>query len=253
MAAPFDPIHVNSVEEDGDALLVSCRHTCALYKIDRRTGELIWRFGGRRSDFEIPEGGEFGWQHDLRRQPDGTLTIFDNHEHAEKTDAVSAVLRFDLDEESMAARLVQALRYEDRYGYAMGSAQFLEDGHVLIGWGMDPYVTEFDANGEVVFELSDVGLGSYRACRSPWMGRPTTEPDLAIGPDGAAHASWNGATEVARWRFLGGPALGRLRELTTVDRAGFETSAQIKDVTHLQVEALARSGRVLARSRVLAL
>ena len=83
---------------------------------------------------------------------------------------MSAALRFELDEEAMTARLVQALRHEDRYGYAMGNAQYLPDGHVLVGWGMDPYATEFDGDGEVVFELSDLGLGSYRSYRFPWRG-----------------------------------------------------------------------------------
>lgn len=248
---PFDPIHVNSVEEDGDALLISCRHTNACYKIDRRTGELIWRFGGTRSDIEVPEGGEFGWQHDLRRQPDGTLTMYDNHEHAMETDEVSAALRFRVDEEAMTAELVQALRHEDRYGYAMGNAQYLDDGHVLVGWGMDPYATEFDESGEVVFEIGQLGLGSYRSYRFPWVGRPTTSPDLAIGPDGAAYCSWNGATEVRQWRVLAGRSADRLREVETVQRDGFETTIPLAEgTTHVRVEALDARGGVLGTSRV---
>lgn len=247
-ALPFDPIHVNSIEEDGDALLLSARHTSACYKIDRRTGELIWRLGGRQSDFEVPEELEFGWQHDLRRQPDGSYTMYDNHENAEETDAVSAALRFELDEEAMTATLVQALRHEDRYGYAMGNAQYLDDGHVLVGWGMDPYATEFDESGEVVFELSGLGLGSYRSYRFPWRGRPVTPPDIGVA-DGAAYVSWNGATEVARWRVLGGARRNALSEVTTVDRAGFETSAPVAGAAYVRAEALDATGRVIGRTR----
>lgn len=246
---PFDPIHVNSIEADGDALLISCRHTCALYKLDRRTGEVIWRFGGKRSDFEVPDGGEFGWQHDLRRQPDGTITIYDNHEHLEETDAVSAALRFRLDEEAMTAELVQALRHEDRYGYAMGNAQYLDDGHVLVGWGMDPYATEFDENGEVVFELGQLGLGSYRSYRFPWTGRPTAPPDVGLGPDGAAYCSWNGATEVAQWRVLAGSSRDALRPAGTARRDGFETRVEVSgDTSWYRAEALDARGEVLGRS-----
>ena len=248
-ALPFDPIHVNSVEEDGDGLLVSARHTGALYRIDRRTGEVLWRFGGRRSDFEVPEGGDFGWQHDLRRQPDGTLTIYDNHENAIETDAVSAALRFELDEEAMTARLVQALRHEDRYGYAMGNAQYLPDGHVLVGWGMDPYATEFDGDGEVVFELSDLGLGSYRSYRFPWRGRPATPPDLAVA-DGSAYVSWNGATEVTAWRVLAGEEAARLRPVGEVSREGFETVVALETGSRVvRAEALDADGRVVGRTR----
>ena len=248
-ALPFDPIHINSIEEDGDALLVSARHTSALYRIDRRTGEVIWRFGGTRSDFEVPEGGEFGWQHDLRRQPDGAITIYDNHENATETDAVSAALRFELDEEAMTATLVQALRHEDRYGYAMGNAPYLEDGHVLVGWGMDPYATEFDETGEVVFELSGLGLGSYRSYRFPWRGRPVTPPDLAV-VDGSAYVSWNGATDVTSWRVLAGPDAARLEPVGEVPRAGFETTvAPETGARMVRAEALDADGRVIGRSR----
>ncbi|QIK75468.1 arylsulfotransferase family protein [Nocardioides piscis] len=248
--APFDPIHINSVAEDGDGLLLCCRHTGALYKIDRVTGELRWRMGGKRSDFEVPEEASFGWQHDLRRQPDGTLTIYDNHDRKEETESVSAALRLEVDETAMTVRLVQALRHEDRYGYAMGNAHYLDDGHVLVGWGMDPYATEFDESGEVVFELGGLGLGSYRSYRSPWRGRPTTVPDLALGPDGSAHASWNGATDVVSWRFLAGSSANGLAEVATVPRAGFETSAPLSGERFVRAEALDGRGRVLGTSRV---
>lgn len=249
---PFDPIHVNSVAEDGDALLVCARHTFAVYRIDRRTGEVLWRFGGRRSDIPVPEGGEFAWQHDARRQPDGTLTIYDNHEHLQETDAVSAALRFRVDEQAGTAELVQALRHEDRYGFAMGNAQWLDDGHVLVGWGMDPHATEFDADGRVVWELGGLGLGSYRSYRSPWRGQPTTDPDVAV-VDGVAHVSWNGATEVARWRLRAGSGDAEGPVLATVARNGFETRIAFESNPHfgwVRAEALDRGGRVLGRSRV---
>jgi hypothetical protein len=251
-ALPWDPIHLNSIAEDGeDFLLLSARHTSALYKVDKRTGEIVWRFGGERSDIEVPEGGDFAWQHDLRRQPDGTLTIYDNHDNAtERGDAVSAALRFEVDEDAMTAELVQALRHEDRYGYAMGNAHYLDDGHVLVGWGMDPFATEFDADGEVVWELGGLGLGSYRSWRMPWTGRPTTDPDLAVR-DGSAYMSWNGATELRRWRVLTGTSPEDLAEAVTVEREDFEMAAQLDGrVTHVQVEALDESGAVLGTSRV---
>ncbi|PVG84727.1 ArsR family transcriptional regulator [Nocardioides gansuensis] len=251
-ARPFDPIHLNSVAEDGDALLLSARHTSALYRVDRRTGEILWRFGGKESDIEVPEGGEFGWQHDARRHADGTVTLYDNHEPAEETDAVSAALKFEIDEEARTAALVHALRYDDHYGYAMGNAQYLEDGHVVVGWGMDPVLTEFDESGVAVFELQGLGLGSYRSFRHPWRGRPATPPDLAIGPDGQAYVSWNGATEVARWRVLTGAKPGRLREEATVERTGFETAVPLASApAYVLAEALDGEGRVLGRSRVL--
>jgi hypothetical protein len=48
---------------------------------------LCRRLGGRHSSFAIGAGAGFAWQHDIRWQPDGTLTIFDDgatpKEHSE--------------------------------------------------------------------------------------------------------------------------------------------------------------------------
>jgi hypothetical protein len=249
---PWDPIHANSVAPDGDHLLVSARHTSTVYRVDRRTGQVTWRLGGANSDFEIPEDATFGWQHDAQRQPDGTITIYDNHSNKMNSDDVSAALRLRVDEAAMTVELVEALRHEDRYGYAMGNAQVLADGHVLVGWGMDPYATEFDADGQVVFELGGLAGGSYRSYRHEWRGRPVTKPDLAVA-EGQAHASWNGATEVARWHFLHGGPRGPLRPLTMLDRDGFETSVDLpSESRRVRVEALDSTGRVLGSSRTVA-
>ena len=53
---PFDYVHLNSVgvDDDGD-LLVSARHTWAIYKVDRATGAVRWRLGGKNSDFALDE------------------------------------------------------------------------------------------------------------------------------------------------------------------------------------------------------
>src|ERR687898_465794 len=43
----IDYFHLNSIDVDHDNnLLVSARETSAVYKIDRKTGEVIWRLGG---------------------------------------------------------------------------------------------------------------------------------------------------------------------------------------------------------------
>ena len=75
----YDYVHANSIDLEADgSLLVSARNTSTLYKIDRQSGEIVWRLGGRRSDFAMGPGTAFGYQHDARRRPDGTLTLFDD-------------------------------------------------------------------------------------------------------------------------------------------------------------------------------
>ena len=75
----IDYFHINSIDVDHDGnLLLSARRTACVYKIDRESGEIIWRLGGKKSDFDMGPGTRFAYQHDARRQPDGTITIFDN-------------------------------------------------------------------------------------------------------------------------------------------------------------------------------
>src|ERR671910_1454331 len=77
--AAFDYFHINSIDPiPGGYLIISARRTCAVYKVDRKTGEVVWRLGGEQSDFDMGYGTRTDWQHHARRQPDGTITIFDN-------------------------------------------------------------------------------------------------------------------------------------------------------------------------------
>src|SRR5919112_4620562 len=75
----YEYFHLNSIDLDRDGnLLISAKKTFAVYKLDRKTGDVIWRLGGKNSDFEMGPGTRARRQHDARRQRDGTITIFDN-------------------------------------------------------------------------------------------------------------------------------------------------------------------------------
>jgi hypothetical protein len=197
----------------------------------------------------------FAWQHDARLHPDGTLSLFDDEANpplAKQSRAI--VLR--LDTKRMTATLVRS--YEHPGGLlagSQGSMQDLPDGHVLVGWGAVPYVTEFTRSGSVVFDAHfGKGADSYRAFRFPWVGRPTDRPAVRVRRDGdavTAYASWNGATEVRSWRLVAGEAPGSLRPVATAARQGFETTlAGTSKAPDVAVEALDAAGRVLARSAV---
>lgn len=254
----FDPIHVNSIDDDGDRLIISCRHTCAIYAIDRTTAQLHWRLGGKKSDFEIEKDAEFSWQHDARWHGDGHLSLFDNA-GVSGDDAVSAGLVLNLDEDAMTATLDTAYRYGKYEGYAMGNTQLLEGGRVMVGWGSAPSATEFDAEGNADFGFTTIGSGSYRTYRFEWDGTPATVPDLAtlsVKGEPTAFMSWNGATRVASWALLTGADATSLAEVATAQRAGFETAITIPDAesaAYLQVEARDSQGAALATSRVVAM
>lgn len=249
---PWDPVHLNSVEADGDALLVSARHTHTVYRIDRRTGAVRWRMGGRRSDFTVADEARFAWQHDARRHGAGLISLFDNHRNANP--GVSAGLLLDVDETAMTVGLRTRYASDGHFGYAEGSMQLLDGGNVLVGWGKDVSATEYTADGLPVLELRNLGADSYRVRRRAWTGRPTTPPDVAAERvDGSLRvfASWNGATEVATWRVRTGSGDGDLTTSASVPRAGFETTVTVPDAAAVRVEALDADGKRLGASRTL--
>lgn len=258
-AAPLDWFHVNSVGEDGDALLVSARNTHAVYAVDRATGEVRWTLGGRSSDYAMGDGTAFAWQHDARRLADGTISLFDN-QAAPPIGEQSRGLVLELDDTAGSATLVRELVHPDGVlAGSQGTTQVLADGSVVVGWGSEGRVTEFDPAGEVVFDATWAPADSYRVYRLPWTGRPETVPDVVarqVG-DGDAdsdavevYVSWNGATEVAEWRVV--------EAGTTAAKDGFETRIEVEADAlaagglavgdELTVEALDATGAVIGTS-----
>jgi hypothetical protein len=249
----FDFFHVNSIDVDPDGnLLVSARNTWALYKVDRTSGAVRWRLGGKKSDFALGNGVQFAWQHDARRQPDGTITLFDD-EGAPKIGPQSRGLVLRVDESTRTASLVRQYT-RNLLASSQGDMQVLPSGDVLIGWGSLPNVSEFNANGALVYDAHFPGtIQSYRAFRLPWHGLPTVPPAVAAvhRPGGrlTVYASWNGATDVARWEVLGGSTNETLRPVASAGRNGFETAFTMSTSSAVvAVRALDASGRELGRS-----
>jgi arylsulfotransferase ASST len=253
---PLDYFHVNSIDlaEDGD-LLVSARNTWAVYKISRSTGRVVWRLGGRKSDFRMGRGTVFAWQHDARRVGHNRITIFDDGAQPQ-VEPQSRGLVIELDARRRTARLVR--KYVHRPGRIvsrfMGNMQALANGNVLIGWGSEPYLTEFGPDGKVEFDARlPHGGQNYRAFRFPWRGKPVLPPRVAYRfahGKGTLYATWNGATEVAAWRLETGPRPGALVAAGAVPRRGFETALEVPR-GHLWGRAVAidGSGHELGRSK----
>jgi hypothetical protein len=243
---PLDPYHCNSVAEDGKgALLISARNTHAVYRVDRATGEIDWTLGGSASDFEMTDSSTFAWQHDAERQADGTITLFDNQASPPVGDE-SRGLRLAVDVASGTARVVtEYLPPEDRLSDNQGNFEELDNGNVLVGWGSEPYYSEYTRDGELLYDAGFSGGISYRAFRQEWRAAPVEPPKFVLEDD-TAYVSWNGATEVASWRFLAGRNAKSATEVAVVDREGFETSAPMPDRAYIAAQALDSSGRVLA-------
>jgi hypothetical protein len=247
----FDYFHINSIDVcDENHLIISARRTSTVYKVDRETGEIVWRFSGKKTDFDMGPGTRTYHQHDARNHPDGILTIFDNGNVRKDEQSRGIILR--LDQDAMTATLLREYTYPDNvFSDTQGNVQLLPNGNVFIGWGSEPYFSEFSRDGKLIFDASfPPEVESYRAFRFPWKGYPQDDPALAAkrGPDGKVtlYASWNGATEVASWEVLAGSNPDQLEPAGSTPRKGFETVITLDTKEpYVGVRAKDGSGRVL--------
>ena len=155
----------------------------------------------------------------------------------------------------------------------------MQNGNTFIGWGSEPYFTEYGPSGKRLLEARFPGNDlSYRTMREPWVGEPLTDPAGAARQAGGSttvYASWNGATEVASWRVLAssaaagsstgagsgdgsgsgsdaaaGASTGRMTAVASADRSGFETAIPVPSGDEsFEVQALDAAGRVIGASR----
>jgi Arylsulfotransferase (ASST) len=252
---PFDPFHFNSIDyaDDGGTLYVSARHMHTVYAIDRKTGEVKWRMGGKKNEFAIASNAEFAWQHHVRKRSDGVFTLFNNHSRTAGDPTTSHALILNVDETAKTVTLQKSYSH-GLLGPAEGSVQPQKNGNVLVGWGDNPVVTEFDGDGNLAYEMTHVGTATYRVFRSEWVASPTTLPDVAVEKSDATarvYVSWNGATEVRHWRVLTGNDATSLSQAAIVPRSGFETAASVPSAGVIAIEALDYGGNVLGRSQVI--
>ncbi|HEY5976312.1 MAG TPA: aryl-sulfate sulfotransferase [Solirubrobacterales bacterium] len=184
---PRDIVHINAVEpvEADNAVLISLRHTDAVYKIDKVTGEVVWKLGGTWTPQSLsmvgdPEGAyPLGGQHDVRLLDDGTITISDNRTNLP---GPPRAIRYAIDETAGTATLVEEVTDPQiTVSQCCGSSRRSEDGSWLMSWGGQPLITEFDANGERTFALRFATGFSYRAVPAP-SGAVTVE-ELRAGMD----------------------------------------------------------------------
>lgn len=247
---PFDFFHANSIDvgDDGN-LLVSARHTWAVYKIDRISGEIIWRLGGKRSDFTMGPGTTFYWQHDARWGRDRSLTIFDDGDGFKAEETESRGIRLDIDETARSVTLGEQYVHKGYLAHALGSMQNLSDGGAFVGWGTVPGFSEFSPDGRLRFDAVVAGGESYRAFRQTWTGHPIDRPAVALVQVGGSHyafASWNGSTSLRAWRLNAGATPDALTPRLSVPSTGFETKIPLKKGHgYIAVDALNANGRVL--------
>ncbi len=267
--SPWDFFHANAAANDGDSLLVSARHTCTIYRIDRRTGWLRWRLRGdgqkpKANDFRLGKGARFGYQHDIRRLKSGNISLFDNGSAGDSMPVVqkqSSGLILKLGGGGKAPRTATLVhRYRHRpegvTSPSQGSMTLLPNGNALLGWGSTYRISEITPKGEVAFDATffTAPTNSYRARKAQWMGFPKFRPAIASQGDakgGTVWASWNGATNIARWRVLTGPDSKHLAVVANSPWKNLETAIPVSRLGKLVlVQAINYKNKVIGNSKL---
>ena len=172
--------HLNAVDVDTDGnFLISARHASLVAKIHRTTGAVLWVLGGKLNQFSFVNAidpsipAEFSYQHDIRRLPNGNISLFDNG--TQRTPQWSRAVEYQLDEQNKVCRLVwQYRKSPDLYAGVQGAVQTLQNGNRVIAWGSAisnsrTLVTEVNSSGEIVFEAELPSMMyPYKAERHPY-------------------------------------------------------------------------------------
>jgi hypothetical protein len=260
-AAPYDYFHMNSIQQlpDGN-ILISSRNTWTVYLIDKKTGRIIWRLGGKHSNFKMAPHTNFEWQHDAILHNNGLLTLFDDAA-SPKEESESRALKLHLNTTNHQVTLVHQYRHSPpTLATSEGSVQLLPDHNVFVGWGNKPHFSEYTPNGRQVFSGSfRRPVNSYRGYRFDWVGSPPQPPAIAVRSSKTAghdlvYASWNGATQVRKWQVLASTSqTGPFQEVgSPVSWSGFQTRIHTRQAAYFKVRALGERGAVLDTSAVVA-
>jgi len=151
--------HANALDYDEETghYYISVRNLNTLYKIDRAAGEVVWRFGGVYSDFELLQGTPIQGEHQFDVLPGGLL-VFDNREDPVEG---SRVVEFALDEGEGTAEQTWEYFTEPRvYCYVLGDVTRRVDGNTFVTWSTAGQFEELDPAGELVWSANlELGAG----------------------------------------------------------------------------------------------
>ncbi len=254
---PFDAYHLNSVAVDHDGnLIISSRETWGIYKVNRQTGAVMWTLGGKHSSFRLSGGTYWAYQHDaeVHSSADRVFTFFDNEGGPPYVRNVSRAVRVVLDFKHMTAQSVTDHRHSPPFASNYeGNLQELNDGD-FVGWGQQPYFTQFDKRGNTVFDAHmNSSTASYRAYRFQWNATPWTTPAVVASTSkgrSSVFMSWNGATNVAGWRVWSGSSRTSLHYVQSVSKHDFESKAVIPAAKYVMVQAVNAHHDVIRSSPV---
>ncbi len=178
-----DVIHMNSIQEVGNQIIMSARELDAVYDINMTTGNIIWKLGGTPTPQSLTVVGNtypqvFSGQHDARRLADGSITVHDNA--TQETGHASRALRFQIDTATNTATIVEDVTDANHPGPSpcCGSVDKFRLGNWVIYWGASNYVTELTPSGSPVIQINFAPYDTYRVGVVP-----TSDEALSRGMD----------------------------------------------------------------------
>ena len=146
----YDRFHMNALNFDTDGnYLVSVAMEDQIWKINSKTGELMWKFG-RNGDFKMDTTAFFSFQHSIHVNSEGDYMLFDNNLFRE----VSRALSFRLDTSAMTATtVINAALPTEKYTSRMGNGYLLYNGNLLQTSSKTGSVLITDRSGKILWEL----------------------------------------------------------------------------------------------------
>jgi Arylsulfotransferase (ASST) len=198
-STPWDWFHINAVKLDANGnLLIDARDTWTTYEVSPFSGNILWQLGGKDSSFTLQaapgqvldSAGEiFAWQHDPQPLGNDEYTFFDNESSGTPLLPTSRAITVRLNPWTHVATLLASDNQpEGLSAPSQGNAQTTGEGNLFVGWGSLPYFSEFDPQGNLLFNAEfPAGVNTYRAYLLPW---------------GEQHPSWPWQPP-APWRHQG--------------------------------------------------
>ncbi len=253
---PFDYFHINSIDQESDGTtLISSRNTWSLYELNTQSGQITSTIGGKNSSVNMTPGTRTAYQHDASVLANGEIVVFDNGAvpaiHPQSRGLVETINHAT----NTASQVTEYEHDKPLSAGSQGNVQTLADGNFFLGWGAEPYFTEYSPSGKVLFDARMAGsYQAYRGYRFSWTGEPLGAPALSVASEHGAlnvFVSWNGDTRTASWQLLAGSSAKHLSVVGRSAKTGFETTLRApSSAAYVEVQALDASGAVLGSSKV---
>lgn len=166
----YDIFHLNSIESWGNQLVLSTRHTDRVWGISKKTGKVLWTFGGNKGPKSLKIEGKDPYRgyplsgnHDARMR--GNLLSI--HDNGTKMGRPPRALFYRISLKDRTATFVRELRDVKAApdSHCCGGVRALGTGWV-VAWGNSPYITGFNAEHEPAFRIA-LNVPPYRAVPVP--------------------------------------------------------------------------------------